>query len=246
MKDFSLIVAIDLDGAIGHSKTNDIPWHLPGDFQHFKDKTTGKTVVMGSRTWDSLPKRPLPNRRNIVISQQRRIFEGADFAYPSLEEAIEKEDDVMIMGGSYVYEASMRMAPKTLHITIVNVESKGDVKFVVDGKHLQSAGSFRFKNHYFINTYRSPKIIENKIEYHITEWVRVDTGMKHSSDAFQFHSVQDGKGITTTLTKVETGETKVFFKADGSLAGITNHMNSLTDELCDQWFAQKKKGKKGK
>lgn len=246
MTDFSLIVAIDKDGAIGDSKTNDIPWHLPGDFQHFKDKTLNKTVVMGSRTWTSLPKRPLPKRRNIVISKQEVGFVGADYQYASVEEAIQKEDDVVIMGGAGIYEAAMRVAPKTLHITLVDVESGGDVKFVVDGKHLQTAGSFRFKNHYFINTYRSPKFTENGVNYFITEWTRVDTGMKHSSDAFTIDYHQDEKGVTTVLTKVETGEVKTFFKAGGSLNGTIDHMNSLTDELCDQWFAQKKKGKKAK
>ena len=63
----SIVVAIALDGAIGRG--NDLLWHLPADLKRFKELTTGHTILMGRKTFDSLPRGPLPNRRNIVVSR---------------------------------------------------------------------------------------------------------------------------------------------------------------------------------
>ena len=100
----SLIVAISENNAIG--KAGDLLCHLPNDLQYFKRHTSGCTVVMGKKTFESLPKRPLPNRRNIVLTQQ------TDFAYnntevahsiPELMEMFRADEQVFIIGGGQVY-----------------------------------------------------------------------------------------------------------------------------------------------
>ena len=83
----SIIVAIAENYAIG--KKGDLLCHMPNDLKHFKEITRGKTVLMGERTFFSLPKHPLPNRRNIVLTDQvGKTFEGAEAVY-SIAEAME-------------------------------------------------------------------------------------------------------------------------------------------------------------
>lgn len=244
MTDFSLIVAIDLDGAIGRSDSNSIPWHLPSDLAFFKEQTLGKTIVMGSRTWESLPFKPLKDRRNVVLTRRRGLLEGVDAQYSSLQDALEKEQDVVVIGGASLYEECLKHNPKTLFITLVNLHSKGDVKFPIDGESLKNAGSFRQGANYFINT-RSIKQNENKIDFTFTEWKRLDAG-KLSSDAFSYVTTQDGNAVTTILTKTATGETRTFYKASGSVAGTNYMMDSLTDEQCESWFEDKSAKRKKK
>ena len=97
----SIIVAIAKNFAIG--KNNDLLYHLPNDMKHFKETTTGHTVIMGKNTFESFPKRPLPNRRNIVVAFPDEIpddKEGAEW-FTSLEAAFDaaKDDgEVFIIG----------------------------------------------------------------------------------------------------------------------------------------------------
>lgn len=243
MNDFSVIVAIDLDGAIGRSDTNSIPWHLPSDLAFFKEQTLGKTIVMGSRTWESLPFKPLKGRRNVVLTRRRGLLEGVDAQYSSLEDALEKEQDVVVIGGASLYEECFKYNPKTLYITVVHQRSKGDVKFPVDGESLKGAGSFRKGNTYFINM-KNVKMQENKIDFAFTEWKRLDGGKL--SDNYTHSSAQEGNAVTTTLTKIATGETRTFNCANGSLRGINYLMDSLTDEQCESWFEDKSAKRKKK
>ena len=99
----SIVVAIALDGAIGRG--NDLLWHLPADLKRFKELTTGHTILMGRKTFDSLPRGPLPNRRNIVASRSLPAREGVE-VYPTIEEALkacEADDEVFIIGGGELY-----------------------------------------------------------------------------------------------------------------------------------------------
>lgn len=93
-----MIFACDLNGVIG--KNGDLPWRQSTDLQFFKKTTLGKTVVMGRKTWDSLPF-PLPGRRNIVISRSKRD----DVEVMSIEEVRElaKTDDLFVIGGGEIY-----------------------------------------------------------------------------------------------------------------------------------------------
>lgn len=133
MKDFELIVAVTENGVIGDSQGNTIPWYLPRDLQHFKEKTLNKTIVMGSRTWSSLPVRPLKGRRNVVISRQEIGFVGVDAQYASLEEALLKEENVVVIGGGQIYDECLKFLPKTMYVTVVCHDFKGDVYFPIDG-----------------------------------------------------------------------------------------------------------------
>ena len=119
-KQVSIIVAIARNNAIGFE--NKLLYWLPNDMKRFKALTTGHTIIMGRRTFESLPKGALPNRRNIVLSRQAdATFPGAE-CYPSLEEALAHctpDEEVFIIGGSSVYGQAMRYANK-LYITQVD------------------------------------------------------------------------------------------------------------------------------
>jgi len=116
----SIIVAIAENYAIG--KKGDLLCHLPEDLKHFKHITSGKTVLMGERTFFSLPKHPLPNRRNIVLTDvQGKTFEGAEAVY-SLDEAvqaIQSDEEAFVIGGGMVYRQIMPRADK-LYITHIH------------------------------------------------------------------------------------------------------------------------------
>ena len=113
----SIIVAIAENNEIG--RKGDLLCHLPNDLKHFKEITSGCTVIMGKRTFFSLPKHPLPNRRNIVITDiAGETFEGAEAVY-SIEEAVriaDKDAENFIIGGGMVYRQFMPLADK-LYIT---------------------------------------------------------------------------------------------------------------------------------
>ena len=116
----SIIVAIAENYAIG--KKGDLLCHLPADLKHFKDITSGKTVMMGERTFFSLPKHPLPNRRNIVLTDvPGKTFEGAEAVY-SIDEMVQLingEEEAFVIGGGMVYRQMMERADK-LYITHIH------------------------------------------------------------------------------------------------------------------------------
>ena len=116
----SIIVAISEENAIG--KKGGLLCHLPNDLKHFKAVTSGATVIMGERTFFSLPKHPLPNRRNIVITDVAgKTFDGAESAY-SIEEAVnlvKDEKEAFIIGGGTIYRQFMPIADK-LYITHIH------------------------------------------------------------------------------------------------------------------------------
>ena len=134
----TLIAAVARNGVIGHENT--IPWYLPEDFKHFKKTTEGQTVIMGSRTWDSLPKKPLPNRFNIVVSSKAvpncpfipgientmfvRDLESAEFHAIQMR----PDNDIFIIGGASIYQQTM-VAASRLIISEVDAEPEGDTFF---------------------------------------------------------------------------------------------------------------------
>lgn len=125
----SIIVAVSDDLGIG--KNNDLLWHLPEDMKRFKRLTTGNTIIMGKRTWESLPKRPLPGRKNVVITDiPDETFEGAVMAY-SIDEAVSKckgDSEIFIIGGGSVYGQFMPLADR-LYITHVHKKAEADTFF---------------------------------------------------------------------------------------------------------------------
>lgn len=117
----SLIVAMARDRAIG--KDNQLLWHLSDDLRRFKALTSGHAVIMGRKTFESLPKGVLPNRRNIIVSRTVEHIPGGEIA-TSLEEALSlcrEEDNIFIVGGGQIYEQGIAIA-MDLHLTIVEAE----------------------------------------------------------------------------------------------------------------------------
>ncbi|MCD6112487.1 MAG: dihydrofolate reductase [Bacteroidales bacterium] len=125
----SIIVAIAENNAIG--KDNKLLCHIPGDLKRFKKLTTGKTVIMGLKTFKSLPNGPLPNRRNIVITDKKnQKIDGCDMAY-SIEEAVEMcntDEENFVIGGGSIYRQFLPLADK-LYITKVHHNFDADTFF---------------------------------------------------------------------------------------------------------------------
>jgi dihydrofolate reductase len=124
----SIIVAMSSNRVIGVN--NSLPWHLSEDLKHFKTLTTGHTIIMGRKTYESIGK-PLPNRRNIVISRNLNAFYGGIEVVHSLEDAFStssNDDEVFIIGGSNIYEQSLHLA-EHLYITEIKKAFEGDAFF---------------------------------------------------------------------------------------------------------------------
>jgi len=116
-----ILVAVSPEGIIG--KNNTIPWHYSADLKRFKRLTTGNTVIMGRKTWESLPIKPLPNRRNIVIT--RSSIEEID-CFQSIDDALQTcEGDVWFIGGAGIYEEAMEKAD-LIDMTLVPDNITGD------------------------------------------------------------------------------------------------------------------------
>jgi len=127
----SVVAAVARNGVIG--RDNAIPWQMPEDVAHFKALTTGHAVVMGRRTWDSLPERfrPLPGRRNVVVTRQAGwSAQGAERA-ASLEDALgllEGAPSVFVIGGAELYAAALPLVDE-LVLTEIDRDVEGDTFF---------------------------------------------------------------------------------------------------------------------
>ncbi|MDP3741604.1 MAG: dihydrofolate reductase [bacterium] len=128
----SLIAAIDKNRVIGHE--NDLPWYLPEDLKHFRKLTTGMTVLMGRKTYDSIVRRlgkPLPGRKNVVVTRDPAFPapEGV-LVYNDLSKAISdlQNDDLFVIGGGQIFSQTIDLAD-TLHITHVDMKAPGDIYF---------------------------------------------------------------------------------------------------------------------
>ena len=123
----SLVVAVAANNAIG--KNNQLLWHMPADLKHFKQITTGHTVFMGRKTYQSIGK-PLPNRRNIVISRVVKEIAGCEVVL-SMEQALllaDKNEEVMVIGGATIYNLALPMA-KRIYLTRIHHEFEADTFF---------------------------------------------------------------------------------------------------------------------
>lgn len=129
MTKIAIIVAVDEDNAIG--KNNQLLCHLPNDLRFFKNTTLEHTIIMGRKTFESLPNGALPNRRNIILSKQKDLsLNNCEVAF-SLDEAIslcKNENLVFIIGGASVYKEAMPLAD-TLYITYIHHEFEGTDAF---------------------------------------------------------------------------------------------------------------------
>jgi dihydrofolate reductase len=122
-----IVVAIAANNAIG--KNNQLLWHLPNDLKHFKEITTGHTVIMGRKTYDSVGK-PLPKRRNIVVTRQAIGIPGCEVA-SSLQEAMElgkTGGDLYVIGGAEIYKQALPITDY-IYLTIVHQDFEADTFF---------------------------------------------------------------------------------------------------------------------
>ena len=128
MPRISFVVAIARNGAIGVD--GDLPWRLPGDLAFFKRTTMGKPIVMGRKTWDSLPRKPLPGRPNIVVTRNAAYDAPGAIIVSSLEEGLAQveAEEVCVIGGAQLYAAALDQAD-TLYITEVDAAPEADTFF---------------------------------------------------------------------------------------------------------------------
>lgn len=120
MSTISIVAAIADNNAIG--KNQQLLWHMPFDMKRFKDLTTGHAVIMGRKTFESLPKGALPNRKNIVLTSLPEAGFIDCIACDSILDALdvcEKEDEVFLIGGAMVYKRALEIADK-MYITRVH------------------------------------------------------------------------------------------------------------------------------
>ena len=127
----SLIAAVARNRAIGREQG--LLWHLPEDMRHFRETTSGNTVIMGRRTWESLPAafRPLPNRRNIVLSRDPAYHAPGATLAASFEQALRLAGDardVFVIGGAELYQQALALADR-LYLTEVASAPSGDAFF---------------------------------------------------------------------------------------------------------------------
>jgi dihydrofolate reductase len=123
----SSIVATGENNAIG--KNNQLLWHMPADLKHFKDITSGKSIIMGRKTFDSVGK-PLPKRRNIVVTRQDITIPGCEVV-KSVEEGLELckgEEEVFIGGGAEIYKQAMHLTDR-IYLTIIHKNFDADTFF---------------------------------------------------------------------------------------------------------------------
>lgn len=158
-----VLAAVARNHVIG--RDNQLAWHLPEDLQHFKGLTLGHTVLMGRKTWESLPARfrPLPGRRNIVVTRQAHyVADGADIAasLPSALALTSENDRVFVIGGAEIYEQALPLAD-AMELTEVDLEPEGDAWFPAF-----SGGDWR-------ETARQAGVSQNGIAYAFVTYQRI-------------------------------------------------------------------------
>ncbi len=135
MTELHLIVAHARNGAIGID--GKLPWYLPEELKHFKRTTLGKPVIMGRKTWESLG-RPLPGRKNVVITRQADYVAEGACVVPTIEaalEAVKDEPVAFIMGGAQIYQQTLPLV-KVAHVTVINADYDADAYFKpLDDEH---------------------------------------------------------------------------------------------------------------
>jgi dihydrofolate reductase len=133
------IVAMSKNGVIGNN--NKIPWHIPEDLQYFKRITQNSVVIMGRKTFESLPKRPLPNRINIVLTNHEIVSYDENVIYTNMENIFQKlasyNKPIFVIGGAEIYKLFIHKCSK-LYVTIVEDIYEGDSYFVYDENNIQN------------------------------------------------------------------------------------------------------------
>lgn len=165
MNKISIVVAASNNLVIG--KNNSLPWHLPTDMKFFKKLTEGSNVIMGRKCWESIPSkfRPLPNRRNIVVSRNLDYPIDGGVLINNLIETLHilkeetRDDEIFIIGGSEIYKQSFKYADK-VYLTRIMKEIEGDT--FLEG--------FNYDEWTLVST--SQVISENELDYVFEEYVK--------------------------------------------------------------------------
>jgi dihydrofolate reductase len=130
----AIVVAVAKNGVIG--RDGDLPWRIPSDLKRFKAATLGKPVIMGRKTWESLPRKPLPGRPNIILSRSMSAAPGAQVV-SSVEAALDAgaaaaaecgTGEVCLIGGARLYADMLDLVDR-IYLTEVDLEPQGDVVF---------------------------------------------------------------------------------------------------------------------
>jgi dihydrofolate reductase len=125
----TIVAALSENGVIGRGNT--LPWHLPADLQRFKRLTSGHTVIMGRKTFESIGRKPLPGRPNIVVSRSSELAADGVVVVPDLPQALDlaqREEEVFVLGGAGIFAAALPLADR-LELTRVHAIIPGDVFF---------------------------------------------------------------------------------------------------------------------
>jgi len=128
MTTVSLILARADNGVIGDE--GGLPWHLSDDLRRFKTLTMGKPIIMGRKTWDSLPKKPLPGRTNIVVSHDLSFTAAGAVVVHSFDDAVARADapsEIMVIGGAQLFAAALPRANR-IHLTEIHATPGGDTQ----------------------------------------------------------------------------------------------------------------------
>lgn len=127
----AFVVAVARNGVIG--REGGLPWRISSDLKRFKQITMGKPVIMGRKTWESLPRRPLPGRLNIVITRHRDYKAEGAVVVAGVDEALaqaraEQSEEICVIGGSEIFRQMLPMTDR-LYLTEVDLSPQGDVRF---------------------------------------------------------------------------------------------------------------------
>ncbi len=157
----NLIFARARNGVIGHNNT--LPWHLPEDLAHFKATTLGQPVIMGRKTWDSLPVkfRPLPGRMNIVVTRQTDWHSDGAHVVHSIDEALQAcptDAQPWVIGGAELYRLAMPLATRVV-VTEIDADYEGDAFAPELDASWQEAS-------------RTMHVAANGLHYSLVNWVR--------------------------------------------------------------------------
>lgn len=174
ISDISIMVAATTNMVIGNG--NSIPWHLPTDLKYFKEKTSGKTIIMGRKCWESIPDkfRPLPNRTNVVLTRNNDYeANGAEIMH-NLVEALEiyvhnDKDEVFIIGGGQIYKEGFAYANKLYLTEIYDSNIEGDV-------YLEG-----FNPDEWVLDNISDKMVENDLTFQFKIYTRKDGNSANNS-----------------------------------------------------------------
>lgn len=138
MSRISFVIAIAENGVIG--RDNAMPWRLAGDMAFFKRTTMGKPIVMGRKTYESFPKRPLPGRPNLVVTRDTAYDAPGAEVFASLDAALARGetlarelgvDEVMVVGGAEIYRQALPRASR-IYLTEIHARPEGDAHFTFD------------------------------------------------------------------------------------------------------------------